>query len=144
MSCSPDRIFKHGSYYNPANKHYNYQGIVNCDRCYKQNINVCIGYDDFDICMKCANYIDTHSVTSHTQSEPLTFMQSSDYGRNITRMMPFEYGRDALRMKSRDYYASVTKMAPEDYSSHATTNMKSSDYSSFKTQSKMKSKNYKK
>lgn len=44
-----------GKYYNPANAHYNYHGQVNCDRCKMTNIKVCIGYSNFDLCMRCVD-----------------------------------------------------------------------------------------
>jgi hypothetical protein len=51
--------YKYGEYYNPANKHYNGQEDVGCDRCQKTNITVCIGYRDIDLCLKCVSDINT-------------------------------------------------------------------------------------
>lgn len=47
-----------GKYYNPANSHYNKSGIINCDRCHKTNIKICIGYNKIDLCMKCVEVLN--------------------------------------------------------------------------------------
>lgn len=63
-----------GTYYNPANKHYDLKGVVNCDRCHRQNLNVCIGSDDnVDLCMDCVKYFHEHDSACKTR------MMSSDY-----------------------------------------------------------------
>lgn len=46
--------YKYGKYYNPATSHYNNPTTtVICDRCGKQNLITAIGYDEFDLCLKC-------------------------------------------------------------------------------------------
>lgn len=63
MNYVDDSILKQvatkGKYYCPASKHYpNIPNcIVKCDRCNKQSLNVCIGYNDKDLCMKCVAMI---------------------------------------------------------------------------------------
>lgn len=47
------QVCLHGIYYNPASKHYGLIGTVNCDRCYKSNLDVCIGYKEADLCLQC-------------------------------------------------------------------------------------------
>lgn len=51
-------VFESGTYYNPANKHYDYKGSVNCDRCKKTNIKICIGYKTYDLCFNCVQDIE--------------------------------------------------------------------------------------
>lgn len=46
-------VYKYGKYYNPANKHYDSVGWVGCDKCEKEHLDVCIGYEDIDLCLKC-------------------------------------------------------------------------------------------
>lgn len=46
-------VIKCGVYYNPAYKHYGQDGIVFCDRCRKQDLSVCIGYEMYDLCLQC-------------------------------------------------------------------------------------------
>ncbi len=53
------KVYKKGNFYNPAWTHHSYTKIkVTCDRCKKKNIKSCIGYGDYDICMKCINDIE--------------------------------------------------------------------------------------
>ena len=48
-------IYRYGQYYNPAHTHYkNPLANVSCDRCFKSNLEVSIGYRDSDLCLKCA------------------------------------------------------------------------------------------
>lgn len=56
------KTFEIGIYYNPANSHYGGKGQVNCDRCMRTNIPVCIGFEDTDLCVKC---VDLMSNTNH-------------------------------------------------------------------------------
>lgn len=54
-----NKVHKKGTYYNPAWTHHSNKKIkVTCDRCKKPNIKSCIGYADFDVCMKCIDDID--------------------------------------------------------------------------------------
>ena len=52
------RIYKYGTFYNPAYEHYGPKGEVGCDRCLKEDIPSCIGWRDFDLCLECAADID--------------------------------------------------------------------------------------
>ena len=46
------KIYKFGKFYNPATNHYNKPNIsVHCDRCKKNNLLTCIGYNDCDLCL---------------------------------------------------------------------------------------------
>ncbi len=53
-------VFLNGKFYNPANKHYNNGGTVNCDYCKEKDIKQCIGIEDegLDLCMKCVGTLD--------------------------------------------------------------------------------------
>ena len=56
----------YGVYYYPANRHYNQNVDVGCDRCGDIPISACLGWEDdddeYDLCLKCAteveNYLD--------------------------------------------------------------------------------------
>jgi hypothetical protein len=50
-------IIKHGKLYFPASSHYDMNTIVVCNRCYKNDLQICIGYEDKDICLECAEKI---------------------------------------------------------------------------------------
>ena len=57
---------KYGTYYNPATSHYNkpfVNVIVNviCDNCHKENLKSCIGHNNCDLCLECADKINNNS-----------------------------------------------------------------------------------
>lgn len=52
------KIYKHGTYYNPASSHYGEISNVACDRCHKNNLDVCIGWQTYDLCLLCVNEIN--------------------------------------------------------------------------------------
>jgi hypothetical protein len=47
------KICINGKYYNPAWSHYQEGAIVSCDRCQRTHLNVCIGWNEYDMCLKC-------------------------------------------------------------------------------------------
>lgn len=57
-----DKIFQqicdHGTYFNPAWKHYGEPGNIICDKCRKNNLDICIGYQDKDLCLECVMEIN--------------------------------------------------------------------------------------
>ena len=86
-------IVKYGTYYFPANEHYGGQGYVTCDRCAKNKLNACIGYDSEDLCLNCVTVI-TNSISDFnvpTPNLPLPF-------RPLTRMMQKKYIHDNEKM----------------------------------------------
>lgn len=48
-------VFKNGIYYNPATDHYPdiKNVLVSCDRCKIINLHVCVGWESYDLCLKC-------------------------------------------------------------------------------------------
>jgi len=63
------KVCKYGTFYNPATAHYNNGLCVVCDRCYRQNLNVCIGYDKYDLCMKCIEEISAVDIQNKQKSK---------------------------------------------------------------------------
>ena len=51
-------VYKFGTYYNPASLHYGEPCEVGCDRCNKEDIAVCIGWGDHDLCLNCIAQIN--------------------------------------------------------------------------------------
>ena len=48
----------YGTYYNPASLHYaNVTANVTCNRCYQDQLRVCIGYKNIDLCLLCVDQI---------------------------------------------------------------------------------------
>ena len=52
-------IYKYGTYYFPASKHYSNMDIeVGCDRCERIPLTSCIGWREHDLCLECASEIE--------------------------------------------------------------------------------------
>ena len=62
-----EQICKYGTFYNPASKHYNTENAnVVCDKCKKNNLTICIGYQNYDLCLSCVqNICDNENVFPH-------------------------------------------------------------------------------
>src|ERR1041385_9543122 len=79
-------ITKYGKYYNPASFHYNNKQSVMCDRCYKQNLSACIGYDKYDLCLDCVNIINNmnnmNNKIIYTDELPKTRMMPSQFDQS--------------------------------------------------------------
>lgn len=52
-------IVMNGIYYNPSWKHYERETSVTCDRCRRNNIDMCIGYKTYDLCLPCVVEINS-------------------------------------------------------------------------------------
>lgn len=50
----------YGKYYYPASSHYNNDSIIQCDRCFRSNLHSCIGFENLDICLSCAQITESH------------------------------------------------------------------------------------
>lgn len=67
------KIYKKGTYYNPAKSHYlssdsDEEINVTCDRCQTNNLEICIGYKEHNLCMKCIDNIKDHITRRTTTS----------------------------------------------------------------------------
>ena len=67
-----EKIYKLGHYYNPANRHYNSQGTVNCDKCAKTNLNVSIGWEKYDLCLQCISEMSNQIKFKEIPTSPYT------------------------------------------------------------------------
>ncbi len=80
-------ICKNGKYYNPASDHYPTSGpstVVVCDRCQRNNLKVCVGYNDYDLCLKCVE----EGTELMGKSGPVTKMEQQQYRSPVhTRML---------------------------------------------------------
>jgi hypothetical protein len=85
-----DRICKFGTYYNPANKHYNNGQHVVCDRCYRKNLDICIGYEKYDLCFNCVqDVIRTNKLAMNHSICPSVI--PLDRPQFLTRMLPSQF-----------------------------------------------------
>ena len=122
---------KYGTYYNPANKHYKYKGIVNCDRCSRTNLLVCIGWEEYDLCLKCADDLSINMKKRSKKKmvkppplreiDTLTFMMKDqfkdfEYPHTKTRMLQtqFEDFLDIQDYKSEKYHPIIGTNMEQD------------------------------
>lgn len=83
------QIYDHGTYYNPATSHYKSNGSVTCDRCGKDNLDVCIGYKTHDLCMMCMYEINSRK--NNILSEPEYIIHPPARLDNKIHIAPFGY-----------------------------------------------------
>ena len=62
------KICENGTYYNPASNHYD--GITNvvCDKCYRDNLNISIGWQSLDLCLSCVDEINKYKSSKSISS----------------------------------------------------------------------------
>ena len=64
-------VLEYGSFYYPASKRYGNDDSVECDRCGRVNIESCVGYGNYDLCMICVdNLLNKVSVPAATPPKP--------------------------------------------------------------------------
>lgn len=88
-------IVQYGQYYNPASSHYNTVTSVICDRCLQNNLTTCIGWDKYDLCLRCVydmtNTVQRVTVTNMEQNKfhpvPMYLNNKSMDNDNRTYMM---------------------------------------------------------
>ena len=80
------QVFRNGIYYSPASKHYNNGNAdlsVVCDRCKKTNLDICIGYETYDICLQCiqeiSNQLKKQKEIEKFPSCTATYMQQDQF-----------------------------------------------------------------
>ena len=75
------KILKNGTYYFPATKHYNNSATsVMCDRCHKINLNACIGFNIYDLCLLCIQDIsNVYNPIKVDDSSIMTFMEQEQF-----------------------------------------------------------------
>lgn len=82
----------YGIYYNPAEKHYAKECDVICDKCFRHNLDVSIGWETYDLCLKCAQsinkYLNKPVVDDDKKPEIQTKMMQEIFESNkVKRMM---------------------------------------------------------
>jgi hypothetical protein len=91
------QICEFGTFYCPAKKHYNnFDRSVVCDRCFTQNLKVCVGFETYDLCLKCVEaVVEINDNLSKLKDDMPTFTFGTDV---VTRMMPNQYYGVKTRM----------------------------------------------
>lgn len=87
-------ICKYGTYYNPATKHYNTNATVVCDRCFRSNLDSCIGWQTYDLCLLCVHAINSKSDVDIHQPfyphKPIKPLKSSKPYDPFTPSKPYD------------------------------------------------------
>lgn len=104
-------IYTNGTYYDPARDHHGPNTTVMCDRCRKDNLDVCLGWKEYDLCMACVSEI---RVELNKKSNNLCDKQGrkqNDKQNDIQNMMRMEQEqfnqnkkRPNSRMLQRQFY----------------------------------------
>ena len=90
-------VYKYGTYYNPASRHYgdNLATNVSCDRCHRSHLDVCIGWQTFDLCLQCMTEINRmmNRVTDcgWTKKMPSGSLLDQGQGQLLTRMIQSQF-----------------------------------------------------
>lgn len=86
-------IISNGKVYYPANLHYQSNTSVQCDRCYRNSLEVCIGYLGMDLCLDCVKFLtdkDTDKTIPVRIPLPLTTMNQNIYNNEINNITYME------------------------------------------------------
>ena len=86
-------VVKFGTFYNPASNHYANSLKVVCDRCKHNGLITCVGWQRFDLCLKCVEEVTTLDKTKDVSPKPssgeCTKMEQSQYAS--TRMQQKQF-----------------------------------------------------
>ena len=123
------KILTQGKYYYPASSHYsqNESISVTCDRCLTTNLKVCIGFDQYDLCLECISDLSNMKNSfvpqppTYTKMSQSMFKSNSD-AQNLTLMRQTMFQNDSRQNDSRQNltymqqsiftpYSNVTPMA---------------------------------
>lgn len=103
-----ENIVRHGKYYNPAHTHYGRKTNVVCDRCGRTNLDICIGYKDYDLCFNCVDIVNSIMKTNKKKKKEndfkyMTLMMDSKFfetKNSITRMADDLYMVDKSKFEN--------------------------------------------
>ena len=71
MTSKLKECAKKGKYFNPSTDHYEDASTnVVCDRCGLNNLSVCIGYKDTDLCLDCVTELSKKTVDPIPTNKP--------------------------------------------------------------------------
>src|SRR3990172_4781987 len=71
------KIVQLGKYYFPAHLHYSRETTITCDRCQRNQIPACIGWQQYDLCLNCAQKVAEQLTRSSEDDDKFTFMMTS-------------------------------------------------------------------
>jgi hypothetical protein len=108
-------IVKYGRYYYPANQRYAPTSVVICDRCKRRDIPVCIGYQDQDLCLPCAEQVSV--IMKRREAIPIPEPGGSPFDRITTRMESGRFRGDTMTYMASDRFRgdTMTLMATDRF-----------------------------
>lgn len=120
MNNIHEKICKYGTYYYPATKHYDgASNGVECDRCYKVNLDACIGWDRYDLCLECASIIANIIKKNKKQEVKMEYR-----GQYMTNMMQDQYMTNMMQDQFRNPdIGNLTFMMQDQFGSFDQNNM---------------------
>jgi len=88
-------ICLYGKYYNPAEKHYGKKCDVICDRCFRHNLDISIGWQELDLCLQCVQVVNDQMDKQIKTTEIKTYMLQNqfDTDKYLVRMMQQFYSK---------------------------------------------------
>ena len=81
------KIIENGIFYYPATEHYGKPSAnIQCDFCNKSNLKSCIGYQDYDLCLRCTDSIANARSTVDNITGSMQDLYSEPAYMPITKM----------------------------------------------------------
>ena len=80
------KVYKCGTYHNPASQRYGPDANVVCDRCKKSKLDVCIGYQTYDLCLACIQ-----EINELLKKKPITTLPECSRNPPLTRMIQSQF-----------------------------------------------------
>ena len=91
-----NNVIKYGKFYYPAISHYPNSLNIQCDRCYKNDLQSCIGYEDIDLCLKCVDLLINFKNTNHFEIKIPKDYKYLTEPKYLTRMEQFALKSSSL------------------------------------------------
>jgi hypothetical protein len=112
-------MLDNGKYYVPAKNHYQGKNVtVVCDRCRKNQLDRCIGYDDngtgYDLCMKCVGILDDIAIGHNHQTKKIP-SQEQFKPVIMTNMMQEQFRPERKTYMMQEQFEPVVKMSQHMY-----------------------------
>jgi hypothetical protein len=82
------KIIKHGKLFYTNDDDYYTNSSVQCDRCFRNSLNVYIGYQGNDLCLDCVKILTDKDFNRNKFPIPLTTMNQNIYNNDINNIIP--------------------------------------------------------
>jgi len=106
-----NNVIKYGKFYYPATSHYPNSLNIQCDRCYKNDLQSCIGYEDIDLCLKCVDLLTNLKNTNQFEIQIPKEYKYLTEPRYLTRMEQSMFKRfNNLTLMKQNMFNNLTYM----------------------------------